>query len=216
MVFPDVIFGGDGTQTLEPFLVKSFSRPGYSELETQVGEYQLDSGDYAKIDYPTQKFTTKDLTVVLADVNVFGTQGADTAGHIQAALAMMQKTWTFEETALGHREGADNAAYKRFIDGYIEGNPQIITILELDGRGGANGEWSIYKPVLTGVNFSDVNYENETLASIELTFKYKNFNFTQGWSARELPRRLEAAAAGEGNNLSNWENKGARWLVRDY
>ena len=210
------MFGGSDFNGFPPYMVKSFSRPGYTDIETQVGEYQLHSGDYAKIDYPTQKFTTKDLTVTLADVNVFGTQGADTAGHIQAALSMMQKTWTFEEAALGHRDGFENATYQRFLDGYAEGTPQVITILELDGRGGANGEWSIYKPILKGVNFSDIDYSAETLATIELTFAYKNFKFTQGWSERELERRLDAAASAQNSNLSNWENKGSRWLVRGY
>jgi hypothetical protein len=216
LLFGDLMFGGSDLGAFPPYMVKNFSRPGYDDIETQIGEYQLDSGDYAKIDYPTQGFKTKPLKVTLADVNVFGTQGADTAGHIQAALSMMQKTWKFEETAMAHREGDPNPAYSRLLDGYIEGSPQIITILELDGRGGANGEWSVYKPVLTSVAFSDVNYENENIATVDLTFAYKNFKFTQGWSERQLERRLDAAAAGAGNNLSSWENKGSKWLVRGY
>jgi len=216
LLFGDLMFGGDGPNSFPPYMVKSFSRPGYSTIGTQTGEYQLHSGDYAKIDYPTQGFETKDLKVTLMDVNTFGSQGVDTAGHIQVALSMMQKTWAFEEAALGQRDGAENETYQRFLDAHAEASPQIITILELDGRGGANGEWSIYKPILKGVDFSDIRYDAETLATIELTFAYKNFKFTQGWSERELTRRLEAAANSQGSNLSNWENKGARWLARGY
>ena len=216
LLFSDLMFGGAGINNFPPYLVKNFTRPGYTKIDTQIGEYQLKSGDYAKIDYPTQGFQTKDLKVTLMDVNIFGSQGADTAGHIQAALAMMQKTWTFEEAALGVEEGAVSKGYTRFIDDYIEGSPQIITILELDGHGGANGEWNIYKPVLTRVDFSDVNYDSSKLATIDLTFAYKNFKFTQGWSERDLERRLDAAQAGRQSNLRNWADKGSRWLARNF
>jgi hypothetical protein len=216
LLFGDVIFGGAGANSFPPFMVKSFSRPGYTEISTQAGEYQLRTGDFARIDYPTQGFATKDLNITLADVNILGPEGADTAGHVNTSLTMMQKTWTYEEVAMGTEEGSENDAYQRFIDGYIAGNPQIITILELDGNGGVNGEWSIYKPVLSAVKFSDFNYETEQLASIDLTFKYKNFKFTQGWSEKELDMRLNAASKERQQVISNWIERGSKWLASTY
>jgi len=213
LLFSDLMFGG-ASNAFPPYMVKSFSRPGYRTIDSQVGEYQLRSGDYAKIDYPTQGFQTDPLEVTLMDVNVLGSEGADTTGHINAALSMMQKTWTFEEAAMGQIEGAINSSYQRFIDGYIEGSPQIITILELDGRGGASGEWSIYKPILVKAGFSGVSYDRNDLATITLSFEYKNFKFTQGWSQKELEERLRAAANAQGNNIGDSVSRGSKWLAR--
>ena len=216
LLFGDLMFGGATFDSFPPFMVKEFSRPGYTDINVIGAEYQLRSGDFARIDYPTQAYTPKDLTVTLADVNIFGKEGPDTAGHINTALAMMQKTWTFEEVAMGHEEGTTSTTYQRFIEGYIGGSPQIITILELDGNGGANGEWSIYKPLLTRVNFSNITYDSDKLATIELTFRYKNFKFSQGWSERELDARLSAAATSRQQMISDWISRGSKWLARTY
>jgi len=207
------MFGGEGLESFPPFMVKSFSRPGYNRIETQASEYQLRSGDFAKIDYPTQAFTVNPLRVQLADVNVGGTGGADTAGHISTALGMMQKTWNFEETALAQEEGKPNKVYDLFIEGYVGGNPKIITIIELDGNGGALGEWNMYRPVLTSATFSDINYSGNDLASIDLRFEYKNFNYESAWSRRDLDRRLKAASAERKRYISSAIDAGTKWLA---
>ena len=212
LLFGDLMFGGRDVNALPPFVVKSFSRPGYSTIEKSTSTYQLKSGDFAKIDYPTQAFTTKPLTVTLLDLNVFGKQGADTAGHINASLAMMQKTWKYEDAVTGMQEGAPNKQYDLFMRGYAFGSPKFITILELDGKGGTLGEWSIYKPILTSVSFSDINYGGAAFGTVVLRFDYKNFKFEQGWSERELQSRLSAANAERQQQVGDWMAKSSHWL----
>jgi hypothetical protein len=202
LLFSDLMFGGEGFDSFPPYLVKSFSRPGYNRIETAPAEYQLRSGDFAKIDYPTQAFTTSPLRVTLVDVNVGGLSGADSAGHVSTALGMMQKTWNFESVAGATEEGKASKTYDSFIQGYVGGNPKIITILELDGKGGYLGEWNMFRPVLTSATFSDINYDRAELATIDLRFEYKNFNFETPWSKRELRRRLKTAASERSRYLS--------------
>ena len=105
LIFPDIIFGGDINQSLEPYLIKSFSRPGYSKIETQTAEYQLKSGNFAKIDYPTQGFNTKPLRVTIIDVSNHS-KGANTAAAINTSLAMQQKTMRFEKEAMANEESS--------------------------------------------------------------------------------------------------------------
>ena len=195
LLFGDLMFGGDSVNGLPPFLVKSFSRPGYNKLGTSRAEYQLRSGDYAQVHYPTQEFTTDRLDVELVDANVFGSQGPDMAAHIHTALAMMQKTWFFEEAAAAQEEGAVNEEYEGFVNAFIEGNPKIITILELDANGGMLGEWTVYRPVLTGATFSQISQASSGFGDIRLSFDYKNFKYDQGWGNRELESRIRTAAA---------------------
>jgi hypothetical protein len=216
LLFGDLMFGGRDVNAFPPFVVKSFSRPGYSTLEKSTSTYQLKSGDFAKVDYPTQGFTVKPISVTLLDVNTFGRQGADTAGHINASLAMMQKTWKYEEAVTGMKEGAPNRQYDLFMKGYVMGNPKLITILELDGGGGTLGEWSIYKPILTSVDFSDINYGAAGFGTVSLKFDYKNFKFEQGWSKRELKSRLSAADAEKQQQLQDLFSKSSQWTARTF
>jgi len=206
------MFGGEGFNSFPPFIVKNFSRPGYNRIETAPAEYQLRSGDFAKIDYPTQAFTTSPLRVTLVDVNVRGQSGPDTAGHIATSLGMMQKTWNFESAARAHEEGKASKIYDLFIQGYVEGNPKIITIIELDGKGGSLGIWNMFSPVLTSATFSDINYDRNDLGSIDLRFEYKNFNYESAWGRRELDRRLKAASAGRKRYISQAIETASKWL----
>jgi len=193
LVFPDAIFGGDGTQALEPYLIKSFSRPGYDSIETQIGEYQLRSGDFAKIDYPTQGFSTKQLRVTLMDVAGFGSSGADTAAAVHASLAMIQKTMTFESEAARSDEGKPTDKYKKMISTFAA-YPRLFYIFELDGKGGQLGTWEIWSPVLASATFSDVNYDGDRFATIDLAFNYKNFKYDQNWGERLLNDRINRIA----------------------
>jgi hypothetical protein len=215
LLFSDLMFGGEGINSFPPFLVKRFSRPGYTRIQTKTAKYQLRSGDFAKIDYPTQEFTTDSLRVELIDVNVFGSkQGPDTAGHINAALGMMQKTWYFEDEAAAHEEGSPSKTYDLFINGYIQGNPKIITILELSGKPGIEGilgTWNFIRPILTRATFSDISYEGQTFGTVDLDFEYKNFYFEQGWSNTQLDSRLKAAAAEQSTLIADSISKAAKW-----
>lgn len=211
LLFSDFMFGGTDANSFPPFMVKSFSRPGYNTIGTQKSEYQLRSGDYAKIDYPTQEFTTAPIEVTLVDANIGSTQGPDTTGHVNAALGMMQKTWNYEETAMATEEGAANKAYQLFIQGYTQGGPRIITILEINNKGDAVGEWSIYQPVLTSATFSKIDYAGTGFGTVSLKFEYKNFKFEQGWSKRELNRRLQAAASGDDRLATKYGDKWRIW-----
>jgi len=217
LLFSDLMFGGEGVDSFPPFIVKRFSRPGYSDIKTKEAQYQLRTGDFAKIDYPTQGFRTNPLRIELVDVNVFGsTQGPDTAGHINAGLAMMQKTWHFEDEAAAQEEGAASKAYNLFINGYIQGNPKIITILELNGQGGIGsitGTWNVIRPVLTRVNFSEINYDSQGFGTVSLDFDYKNFYFEQGWSNTQLDRRLNAATVEQRTLIADSIEKASRWAT---
>jgi len=212
LVFPDLIFGGEGNQAIEPYLVNSFSRPGYNTIGTETSEYQLQSGDFAKIDYPTQQFSTKSLRVRLMDVAGFGKAGADTAGAIHASLAMTQKTMTFEHEAAASPEGKSTKAYNRLI-GAFAAYPRLFFILELDGKGETGGAWEIWNPVLTSIDFSDVDYGGNQFATIDLTFDYKNFKFDQNWGERMLNQRLKTIEDSPTNLLTNGLTKVNNWWV---
>ena len=212
LLFGDLMFGGEGLNAFPPFIVKSFSRPSFYNIEYDTGEYQLRSGDYAKIDYPTQGFRLNPLTVTLIDVNVGGRQGADTTAHVNTALEMMQKTWAFETTAMAHEEGAANKTYDAFINGYVNGNPKIITIYELGANGEMIGEWRIFQPILTSVTFSDIRQGSDGFGDIRLSFEYKNFEFLHGWGKRERDSRLRAATVERQNYIAEAINRAARWL----
>ena len=206
LIFPDLIFGGDGLQAVEPFLVKSFSRPGYNRIETKASEYHLRSGDFAKINYPTQGFTTKPMRVTLVDAGGFGKNGADTAAAVYTSLALQQKTMTFEQEAAAH-EPADegDSAWVQMMDAYAE-YPKMFFILELDGKGGIQGEWEIWRPVLESVDFSDINYDGASLATINMSFQYQNFKFNQGWGTRLLGSRLKRIKEGHKTPITDWVN----------
>jgi len=209
LLFGDLMFGGEGYGSFPPFIVKNFSRPGYRQIGYQTSEYQLRSGDYAKIDYPDQSFQTDTLTVRLADVNMGGFGRADTAAHINTSLSMMQKTYGFEETAMAQEEGASNSQYDQFINSYVEGNPKVITILELGSSGEMIGEWRIIRPILTSATFSDITYDGTGFGSIDLRFEYKNFKFFQGYAESELASRMSAASVERRNIISSAVGK---WL----
>jgi len=212
LLFGDLMFGGEGLNAFPPFLVQSFSRPGFNQIGSETTEYQLRSGDYAQAVYPTQAFRLNSLDVSLIDVNLGGTQGPDTTGHINAALEMMQKTYTFENDAMAHEEGADSKTYDSYINGYVNGNPQIITILELGIDGSMIGEWRMFKPILTSATFSDIRQGTDGFGRINLRFDYKNFQYLQGWSRRERESRLQAASVERRNYIAQAINTAMRWL----
>jgi len=215
LLFGDLMFGGEGLSAFPPFLVQSFTRPSYYQIDYNTSEYQLRSGDYAKIDYPTQGFRLNSLDVTLLDVNLGGTQGPDTAAHINTALEMMQKTYTFESTAMAHEEGSTSATYDSFINGYVTGNPQIIGLYELSANGNMIGEWRIHKPILTSATFSDIRQGSDGFGSIRLSFEYKNFEYSQGaggWGKRQRESRLNAAGVETRNYIAEAINKASRWL----
>jgi len=212
LLFGDLMFGGEGLNAFPPFIVQSFTRPGYNQIGYETSEYQLRSGDYAKVEYPTQAFRTTSLSVNLMDVNLGGTQGPDTAGHINAALEMMQKTYTFESDAMAHEEGATSKSYDAYINGYVNGNPQIITILELSPEGKMIGEWRIFQPLLTSATFSDIRQGTDGFGTIRLNFEYKNFAYLQGWSKRQRESRLSAASVERHNYIAEAINTAMRWL----
>lgn len=213
LIFPDQIFGGEGLQTIEPYLVKSFSRPGYDTIDTKIGEYQLRSGDYAKIDYPTQGFTTKALRVELADVAGFGASGAETAAAIHTSLAMTQKTMTFEHEAAASAEGKPTKKYKQMI-GTFAAYPRMFFILELDGKGGQLGAWEIWNPVLTSIDFSDIDYETDSLATIDLSFSYKNFKYDQSWGERLLKNKLKRIEDDPMTLTTGWMTAASDWFAQ--
>ena len=211
LFFPDLIFGGDGLQNLESFLVKSFSRPGYNKIETKTAEYQLRSGDFAKIDYPTQGFTTKPLNVTLVDTAGFGSRGADTAAIVNASLALVQKTMVFEKEARSHQPGdGSESKWTNMIDACRE-YPKMFQIMELDGKGGILGTWEIYRPVLTSTQFSDINYDGASLATVTMTFNYQNFRLDQSWGERLLNDRLDRIKKGTVTPIADAFKGGKEW-----
>tara|TARA_R110000824_G_scaffold67377_8_gene174554 strand:+ start:1164 stop:1934 length:771 start_codon:yes stop_codon:yes gene_type:complete len=207
LVFPDLIFGGDGLQNIEPYLVTSFSRPGYSRIETKTAEYQLRSGDFAKIDYPTQGFQTSPLKVTLLDV-VNHNGGANTASAVQASLAMQHKTMVFQEEAAAAQEGEKNDKYDKLVESW-KANPRMFFIIELGGNGKSVGQWQIYTPILSSVTFSEINYKNTGFGTIDMIFQYENFKYDNTWGDRLLNNRLKVV----GKNLheaSDWMESKAR------
>jgi hypothetical protein len=209
-IFPDMIFGGEGNQMIDPHLVKSFSRPGYTEVGTQRNEYQLRTGDYAQVFYQTQSFATKALTVSLIDVGGHR-QGADTAAAIQTSLAMLQKTMAFEQEAAASEEGMGNKKYNKMINTY-SAYPRMFFILELNAEGEEHGAWEIWDPVLTSVAFSDVDYQGaESLATVDLTFSYNNFKYDQNWGKRQLKSRLQTIADSHEAWLTNTLANASDW-----
>jgi len=211
LIFPDLIYGGDGLNNLEPFLVKSFSRPGYNQIETQTSEYQLRSGDFAKIDYPTQKFSTKPLKVKLIDMSTGNKRGPDTAAAIHGSLVLQQKTATFEHEAGAHQPGSTkDSKYLQMVEACRE-YPSIFFIIEMNGAGEELGTWEIWNPVLTAVNFSDINYEGASFATIDLSFQYSNFKLNHGWGQRILKNKLKQIKQGRKTPIADALREGADW-----
>jgi len=198
LIFPDLIFGGDGLQNLEPYLVTNFSRPGYSSIETITGEYQMQTGDFAKIEYPTQGFKTNPLKVTLLDV-VNHNKGANTAAAIHTSLVLQGKCDEYEEKMKGKFEGTQEASplQKAWTE-----NPARFNILEFDNKGQTVGEWIIEKPVLTSVNFSEINYKGSGFGTIDLTFNYKNFSYRSSWGDKLLSNRTKMMGK-ERNTIAN-------------
>ena len=208
LIFPDLIFGGDGLQNIEPYLVTAFSRPGYSSIETTTGEYQLNAGDFAKIEYPTQGFKTNPLKVTLLDV-VNHDKGANTAAAVNTSLILQGKTSNFEEGTMLVREGE----LATEIQNAWRENPTRFNIIEFDHTGRTAGEWIVEKPVLTSVNFSPINYKGSGFGTIDLTFQYKNFEYMSAWGDRLLANREKAIASGKDRNLiaNTLEDAGNWW-----
>ena len=197
LLFGDLLFGGLDEAPFPPFLIKSFSRPGYSALETVKGEYQLKTGDFAQVFYPTQGYTTNDLNIELVDATVpnpTGGGGPDVTAHIYNILTIMGKTWTYEQQANISSEAQRLPAVINNITAYMRGYPPFITLLELDDAGKVTGTWRVHNPLLKTVDFSDIDYGREDLNSVKLSFVYKNFEFTHKWGSQDLAAKWNAAS----------------------
>jgi len=184
LIFPDLIFGGDGLQNIEPYLITSFSRPGYSSIEATTAEYQLKSGDFAKISYPTQGFKTTPLKITLLDV-VNHNKGANTAAAVHTSLVLQGKTSTFADRTMLVREDAPPEVLQTSWMEY----PRVFHIIEFDNTGRTVGEWIIEDPVQTSVSFSPINYKGSGFGTIDMTFEYKNFEYLSSWGDRLLSER---------------------------
>jgi len=196
LIFPDLIFGGDGLQNIEPYLITSFSRPGYSQIDTVTSEYQLESGDFSKIEYPTGGYRTSPLTVTLIDV-VNHNMGANTAAAVHTSLTLQGKTSEYERRMIDKRN--DGKGFPQPIQQAWKENPERFSIIEFDNKGQTVGEWKIEKPVLTSTTFSEVNYKSTGFATINMSFAYKNFSYDSTWGDRLLDTRTQLL----GNNNRN-------------
>ena len=208
LIFPDLIFGGDGLQNVEPYLVTSFSRPGYSQIETVSSEYQLESGDFSKIEYPTGGYRTTPLNVTLIDV-VNHNKGANTAAAVHTSLTLQGKTSRYEKEMLDQRNDGKKAP-KKIQEAWKE-NPKMFSIIEFDNKGQTVGEWSIEKPVLTAATFSEINYKSSGFGTINLSFVYKNFSYDSSWGEKLLANRTEMAGNNKRQMISNALDKAAGW-----
>jgi len=188
LIFPDLIFGGDGLQNIEPYLVRSFDRPGYSRIETITAEYQLETGDFQRIEYPTQGYNTKPLKVTLIDV-VNHNKGANTAAAIQASLTLQGKTAQYYKKMSSIKQ--DGFAKPEKIQMAMKDNPPRFNIIEFDNKGQSVGQWIIERPVLTSVNFSSINYQGSGFGTIDLGFNYQDFSYESTWGDKLLESRLE-------------------------
>ena len=207
LIFPDLIFGGDGMQNIEPYLVSSFSRPGYSRLDSETGEYQMKSGDFSKIEYPTGGYRTSPIRVELLDV-VNHNKGANTAAAVHTSLTMLGATLEYEEKMMGVDNDGKLAAeqiQKTWTE--FQSTPRF-SIIEFDNKGQTVGEWKIQHPVLTAANFSEVNYKSGGFATITLSFDYKNFSYDSSWGDKLLRNRVEMLGK-ERNAISKALDKGA-------
>ena len=188
LIFPDLIFGGDGLQNIEPYLIRSFDRPGYSRIETTTAEYQLETGDFQRIEYPTQGYNTKPLKVTLIDV-VNHNKGANTAAAIQASLTLQGKTAQYYKKMSSIKQ--DGFAKPEKIQMAMKDNPSRFNIIEFDNKGQSVGQWIIERPVLTSVNFSSINYQGSGIGTIDLGFNYQDFSYESTWGDKLLESRLE-------------------------
>ena len=208
MIFPDLIFGGDGMQNIEPYLVVSFSRPGYSRIETVTGEYQLKSGDFAKVEYPTNGYQTNPLKVTLIDV-INHDNGANTAAAVQTSLTLQGKTSEFEEEINGKTHWDLVNDPPKILSAFNE-NPRRFHIIELNSKGKKAGEWAIDRPVLSSVDFSEINYKSTNFGTINLTFQYKNFSYISDFGDRLLTNRLKVVGL-ERKTIANALDSAASW-----
>jgi len=190
LVFPDLIFGGDGLQNVEPYLVRNFDRPGYSRIETVTAEYQLESGDFQKIEYPTNAYATNAMRVTLIDV-VNHNKGANTAAAIQASLTLQGKTSQYTDKMVNVKQ--DGFAKPQKIQMAMRNNPKQFNIIEFDNKGETVGQWIIHRPVLSSVNFSAINYQGSGFSTIDLNFNYQDFEYSSTWGDKVLEARLEKA-----------------------
>lgn len=194
LLFSDLVFGGTDSTPFPPFLIKSFSRPSYGTLENEKAEYQLKTGDFAQVYYPTQGFTTNAIEVEIADVTTGDGKTLDSAAHFYNALTIMGKTWTYEKDAMISSEASRQPSVVNNITTYMRGYPSFITILELNDSGKAAGSWTIHKPLLSKMDFSGFSYEGgASINSISLSFEYKNFEFSHTWGEKDLAAKWAAA-----------------------
>jgi hypothetical protein len=223
LIFPDLIFGGDGMQNIEPYLVVSFSRPGYADIESKTAEYQMACGDFAKIEYPTGGYRTKQLDVTLLDV-VNHNKGANTAAAVHTSLTLQGKTLEYEEKVSGLRNdgfsgGGDGGASAKIQQAWKE-NPKRFSIIEFDNKGQTVGEWKIDKPILTSANFSDINYKGTGFGTISLSFAYKNFSYDSSWGDKLLSTRLDmigknrTTIADALDKAGAWVNEKTNWASK--
>jgi len=194
MVFPDLIFGGDGLQNIEPYLVRSFDRPGYSQIGTAAAEYQLETGDFQRIEYPTNGYNTKAMRVTLIDVSNHN-KGANTAAAVQTSLTLQGKTAQYTEKMVAIKQ--DGFAKPQPIQMAMKDNPARFYIIEFDNKGQTIGQWIIHFPILSSVNFSSINYQGSGLSTIDLSFNYKDFEYSSTWGDRLLESRIERAGKGK-------------------
>ena len=212
LVFPDLIFGGDGLQNIEPYLIRSFDRPGYSRIESVTAEYQLETGDFQRIEYPTNGYNTKPIRVTLIDV-VNHNKGANTAAAVQTSLTLQGKTAQYTEKMLAVKQ--DGFDKPKPIQMAMKDNPSRFNIIEFDNKGQSVGQWIIHKPILTAVNFSTINYQGSGLSTIDLTFNYQDFEYSSTWGDRLLESRIERAGKGKTQKpLSNILDKASKKFAK--
>jgi hypothetical protein len=219
LVFPDLIFGGDGMQNIEPFLVSRFSRPGYSQIDTDTAEYQLGTGDFAKIEYPTGGYRTSALNITLLDV-VNHNKGANTAAAVNASLIMQGKTSKYQEMVSGEKNQIDGIKEAQNFQKAWTEYPKNFVIIEFDNKGQTVGEWRIRHPILTSVTFSEINYRGSGFSTIDLSFSYQDFHYNSSWGEKLLSNRLEMLGKDRKvveKTLDKWQtkiNKSMNWASK--
>jgi hypothetical protein len=87
----------------------------------------------------------------------------------------------------------------------------LFYILEINHKGEEHGAWEIWYPLLTSVEFSDVDYDGNQFATIDLTFSYKNFYYDQNWGQRQLTSRVDSIEKNVGTDWTDKLTKAHDW-----
>lgn len=163
---------------IKPFMLKSFSKPGLDELTVKRTTFPTTLGRQQIEQIETAGMKLKPLKLVLMD-------GEDP--QYNTAMAFYRYlTYKGLADKLNSSELMDASKANEFLPGAI-----YMTEVSATGTGFS---WTIINPILTSIDFGEIDYASEELSTVAVGLQYSDFLYNRAPNLDDVLQTVEGMA----------------------